>query len=120
MWVQEMAFRQLQTKERKTIMLKDLLNLIKKEEKLPRYEFVERKIDDEFVQVATKINSGPYKDVIFSVGGVSFREEGEEIKLNYQFRIESNPTDVDTSGIDTLIGDIIMDVLGKELEESID
>lgn len=97
-------------------MLKDLFSLLKKDDKIPEYDHVERKIDEEFVQVATRIKSGQYEGVIFSVGGVSMTEEGEEIKLNYQYRIEHLPEGMDVSKIDTTIGDIIMDVIQKDVE----
>lgn len=97
-------------------MLKDLFSSIIKDAKIPSYEFVERKFDDEFVQVATKITSGPYAGVVFSVGQVSFSEEGEQIKLNYQFKVEHSPDGIDLTNINTTVGDIIMDTIEKDIQ----
>lgn len=84
---------------------------------LPTYSFVERKFDDEFVQVATKIGSGKYEGLIFSVGNVSFADSEQEVKLNYEFKIESAPDGlVIEKDLDNIIGDIIMDVIAKDVE----
>lgn len=97
-------------------MLKDLFSSIVKDSKIPTYEFVERKFDDEFVQVATKITSGQYAGVVFSIGNVCFSEEGEQIKLNYQFKIEHAPEGIDVTNINTTVGDIIMDTIEKDIQ----
>lgn len=86
-------------------------------EPLPEYSFVERKFDDEFVQVATKIGSGKYEGLVFSVGNVSFEDKNEEVKLNYNFKIEFAPQNMKIEkDLDNIIGDIIMDAIMKDID----
>lgn len=96
-------------------LIKNIFNATDRE--LPKYSFVERKFDDEYVQVATKIESGKYSGVVFSVGEVKFSGETQEsINLNYQFMVEYCPPDVTIEeGFDNIVGDIIMDVIAKEV-----
>lgn len=83
---------------------------------IPKYSFVERKFDDEFVQVATRVDSGKYSGVVFSVGNVSFGDEtSDKINLNYQFKIEHSPEGVEIGeDFSTVVGDIIMDVIAED------
>lgn len=101
-------------------MLKSLFQSITKQpEATPKYEFVERKLDEEFIQTATRITDGKYKGLIFSTGPVSFTEDKEQIKLNYQFRIEYLPGGMEVeSDLDNLIGDIIMEVVASEVADT--
>ncbi len=98
-------------------MLKEILSAITGQTKTPlSYEFVERKLDEEFIQTATRITDGKYTGIVFSTGPVTFTEEGETIKLNYKYVVEFLPEGVlIESDLDNLIGDIIMDVVSKEV-----
>lgn len=79
------------------------------------YEFVERKLDDDVIQTATRVTDGKYKGLVFSTGPVSFTEDNETIKLNYKFMVEYLPEGMEVEpDLDNLIGDIIMDVISKE------
>lgn len=79
------------------------------------YEFVEKKLDEDLIQTATRIKEGKYAGLVFSTGPVTFTEEGETIKLNYKYMVEYLPEGVEVEDdISNIIGDIIMDVVSKE------
>lgn len=97
--------------------IKAILSSVTAKEPLS-YEFVEKKLDEDLIQTATRIKEGKYAGLIFSTGPVSFTEENETIKLNYKYKVEYLPEGVElTPELDNLIGDIIMDVVAKETQE---
>lgn len=96
-----------------------LLDLSFLKKGIPSYTFVERRIDEEYVQVATKITSGKYDGLIFSIGQVSLSPStdpaNEAPQLSYQYMVESMPDGVEKDeSFDKMIGDIIMDILEDE------
>lgn len=93
---------------------------------LPDFEFVEQKVNSEHVKVATRIKSGKYKGLIFSVGQVRFvpqetpegeiQVEPEKIDFNYNFLIEFAPVGLEVGpDLDRIVGDIILESLKKDL-----
>lgn len=96
-----------------------LLDLSFLKKGIPSYTFVERRIDDEYVQVATKITSGKYEGLIFSIGQVSLspsqNPNEESPQLSYQYMVEHMPDGIEKDeNFDKMIGDIIMDILEDE------
>lgn len=96
-----------------------LLDLSFLKKGIPSYTFVERRIDDEYVQVATKITSGKYEGLIFSIGQVSLspsqNPNEEPPQLSYQYMVEHMPDGIEKDeNFDKMIGDIIMDILEDE------
>lgn len=93
----------------------------KEESEVPQYTFVERKVDDELIQVATRIQSGKYKDLIFSTGRISLLpkqngEEGQNFELNYTYLVEHKPEGLEEGeDLNKIVGDIIMDALQKDI-----
>lgn len=95
-----------------------LLDLSFLKKGIPQYIFVERRIDEEYVQVATKITSGKYDGVVFSIGQVSLspgEKPGDPPNLSYQYMVEFMPDGIEKDEtFDKLIGDIIMDILESD------
>ena len=84
-----------------------------------RFVFAQRDVDD---YSCIKIIEGEYKDVIYTYGHVKFAsEENErgELPLKFDYDIKKNPNDVDTASIDfrNYIGDILIEVVEKQLEK---
>src|SRR5210317_2053233 len=69
-----------------------------------RFVFAQRDVDD---YSCIKITEGPYKDIIYTYG-----------HLKFDYDIKKNPNDVDTTSIDfrNYIGDILIEVVEKQLE----
>ncbi len=83
-----------------------------------RYVFAQRDVDD---FSCIKIVEGEYKDIIYTYGHVKFAsEENErgELPLKFDYDIKKNPNDVDTTSEDFkhYIGDILVEVVEKQLE----
>jgi hypothetical protein len=83
-----------------------------------RFVFAQRDVDD---YSCIKITEGPYKDIIYTYGHVKFAsEENErgELPLKFDYDIKKNPNDVDTTSEDFkhYIGDILIEVVEKQLE----
>ena len=102
-----------------------------------QYTFVERRIDDNYTQVGTKITSGKYAGLVFSTGPVQFSEvfardnlgailtdaSGEPvvetISMNYKFVIEFKPEGMEVcDDLDQIIGDIVLKTVMKETGEA--
>ena len=71
--------------------------------------------------VPIKITTGPYKGTVFTYGTVSFSEEGDSVKCNFQYDIieKSNDLIEDKIFIDQL-GEILVDILSEEIQEAED
>lgn len=99
------------------------------------FKFVERRIDENYTQVATKITTGKYAGLVFSVGPVSFSEvhatdelggvltdeKGDpivtRINMDYKFVVEFKPEGMSVSDdLDSIVGDIILKTLEKEAD----
>lgn len=86
-------------------------------EGLPLFGFVEKKVDNEHVMVATQIQSGKYKGLIFSTGKVTLtpNEASETMELSYKYIIEFKPEGMSIDeDLNKVVGDIIMETLKKE------
>jgi hypothetical protein len=64
-----------------------------------------------------------YKNVSVAIGEVSFKpiEDSDEAKLSYKYDVIESPENIEIDGeFDTLLGDIIVDILESNLEEDPD
>ena len=87
------------------------------------YQFVERKISEEYTQVAIKIVEGKYSGLIFSANDVSLDGTNPETPvLNFKTKIEFKPESIDKidSDFDQVAGDIILDILDEDYKEKSD
>jgi len=83
-----------------------------------RYVFAQRDVDD---YSCIKIIEGEYKDIIYTYGHVKFAsEENErgELPLKFDYDVKKNPNNVDTTSTEfrNYIGDILIEVVEKQLE----
>lgn len=84
------------------------------------YIFVERKINEDYTQVAIKITEGKYSGLIFSANDVSIDPSDPEAPvLNFKTKVEFTPEDVKEIGEDfnQIAGDIILDILDEDYKE---
>ena len=84
-----------------------------------RYVFAQRDVDD---FSCIKIVEGDYKDIIYTYGHVKFASEENdkgEIPLTFDYNVKVNPNNVDTTSEDfrNYIGDILIEVVEKQLED---
>ena len=84
-----------------------------------KYVFVQRSIDD---FSCIKITEGEFKDVIFTYGHVKFAEKENtkgEIPLKFDYNVQRNYENKDTNSQEfkNLIGDILVEVVEKQLKE---
>ena len=82
------------------------------------YSFVERKVDDEFIQTAIKIVGGKYDRVIFSVGpSVSLKEVDDQMTLSYKYILEFQPPglEIDHDELNNVIGDLLMEIIKDDV-----
>lgn len=102
-------------------MLNFIRNLIRK--RCVAYALVEKKIGDVFVQ-GVRITAGKYSGLVFTTSSqVKFKvEDGGEVKLDYQYKIEYKPEsisidDIAPEKLDKIVGDIILDIVEKNLDK---
>jgi len=84
-----------------------------------KYAFVQREVDD---FSCIKITSGPYEGVIYTYGQVKFASEENkqgELPLKFTYNVQRNINDVDTESEEFrfAIGDILIEVMEKQLKE---
>ncbi|BCU97696.1 MAG: hypothetical protein CM15mV18_0790 [uncultured marine virus] len=84
-----------------------------------RYVFAQRDVDD---FSCIKIVEGDYKDIIYTYGHVKFASEENdkgEIPLKFDYDVKVNPNNIDTTSEDfrNYIGDILIEVVEKQLED---
>ena len=84
-----------------------------------KYAFVQREVDD---FSCIKITSGPYEGVIYTYGQVKFASEENkqgELPLKFTYNVQRNINDVDTESEEFrfAIGDILIEVMKKQLKE---
>jgi len=83
------------------------------------YVFVQKDTDD---FSCIKITEGEYKDIIYTYGQVKFASEENEqgrLPLKFTYDIQRNPNNKDTESIEfrNMIGDILIEVMEKQLEQ---
>ena len=66
-----------------------------------------------------KILSGEFTGIVFEYGSVKFVEENNSIRVDYDYNLIENPNQVDAKPhqVKKVFGDIIMDVLEREMEQ---
>ena len=63
-----------------------------------------------------KLTEGPYAGIIYSYGSVGFEEDGDTLKLKFEYDIHENPVGfVDRNKFKNHIGDILIDLLEENL-----
>ncbi len=83
-----------------------------------KFVFVQRDVDD---YSCIKITEGEFKDIIYTYGHVKFASEENpngELPLKFDYDVKKNPNNMDTQCIEfrNLIGDILIEVVEKQLE----
>ena len=81
-----------------------------KKNKLPKYSLVER---NEIENFAIQINSGKFKDIVYSYMTVSVWENtGETATLKFDYCLHENPNSIPLNEeFETLAGDIAVSIL---------
>ncbi len=66
-----------------------------------------------------KILSGEFTGVVFEYGSVKFLEENDSIRVDFDYNLIENPNEVEVKPhqVTTVFGDIIMDVLEREMKQ---
>ena len=83
-----------------------------------KYEYVEDANDKELECI--KIIEGKYAGFVDQYGQVSINEDEEDIQasLNFNYRIVEGVDDSDADELQTILGDILVDILEKHVEET--
>ena len=66
-----------------------------------------------------KILSGNFTGVVFEYGSVKFLEENDSIRVDFDYNLIENPNEAEVTPdrVITVFGDIIMDVLEREMKQ---
>jgi len=82
------------------------------------YEYIEDANDKELECI--KILEGKYDGFVYQYGQVSINEEDDESQasLNFNYRIVEDVDDSDADELQTILGDILVDILEKHVEET--
>lgn len=68
---------------------------------------------------ALKLTDGPYKGIIYSYGKVSFDEEGDTCKLNFDYEIQdASSTNYVTEEFEQYIGDLLQFIIMDQLQKN--
>ena len=67
---------------------------------------------------ALKLTSGPYRGIIFSYGKVSFDEQGDTCKLNFEYEVHENHMEYDQTEFETYIGDLLQFIIMDQLQKN--
>lgn len=67
---------------------------------------------------AIKLTSGPYEGIIFSYGKVSFDEQGDTCKLNFQYEVHENQIEYDKKEFEFYIGELLQFIMIDELQKN--
>ena len=83
-----------------------------------KYVFAQRDVDD---FSCIKLTEGPFLDIIYTYTNVKFASEENasgQLPLKFTYDIKKNPNNVDTQTEDfrQYIGDILVEVIEKQLE----
>ena len=83
-----------------------------------KYVFAERDVDD---YSCIKLTKEPFNDIIYTYTNVKFASEENvdgQLPLKFTYDIKKNPNNVDTTTAEfrNYIGDILIEVIEKQLE----
>ena len=83
-----------------------------------KYVFAQRDVDD---FSCIKLTEGPFSDIIYTYTNVKFASEENangQLPLKFTYDIKKNPNNVDTQTEEfrQYIGDILVEVIEKQLE----
>ncbi len=63
-----------------------------------------------------KILEGPYEDMVWQYGKISFDEGDETLKVKFNYQIEENPNEIEENqGLINFMGDVLMEILEEEM-----
>ena len=83
------------------------------------YEFIEYESEDENLDGALKVTTGDYKDLVYRYGLVRFKENEDQMIMNFQFEILENPNDIavdDNEDLINYMGDVLCEIMEEELQ----
>lgn len=92
-----------------------ILDLFRK--KSSHYELVEYKVDDNTFRQGIRLTSERFADLVVTISPVvKLREENDVLRLTFDYTIEANPKQVDTSDAELrpAVGDIILELMKKD------
>ena len=83
-----------------------------------KYVFAQRDVDD---FSCIKLTEGPFSEIIYTYTNVKFASEENsngQLPLKFTYDIKKNPNNIDTESEDfrQYIGDILVEVIEKQLE----
>ena len=78
----------------------------------PKYSYMENPKHD---LTGFKIEDGKYKDVVYTYGKISPREENGKLRLKFEYNVHENPSECDTNSDDFI--NVIGDILAIEVEK---
>ena len=65
-----------------------------------------------------KITEGKYEGLVYKYGKISFIEEGEHVRCNFNYDIIENPNNItEDQELINFLGDIVVHVLEEEIQE---
>jgi hypothetical protein len=67
---------------------------------------------------AIKLTSGPYSGIIYSYGKVSFDEQGDTCKLNFEYEVHENQIEYVKEEFEHYIGDLLQFIMMDELQRN--
>jgi hypothetical protein len=92
-----------------------ILDLFRK--KSGQYELVEYKVDETTFRQGIRLTSDRFSGIVVTISPVvKLREEDDVLKVIFDYTIEANPKQVDTSDVELrpAVGDIILDLMKKD------
>ena len=81
----------------------------------PPFVVVENKITG---HDAIKLTSGPYSGIIYSYGGVSFNEQDDTCKLNFEYEVHESEIEYVKSEFEHYIGDLLQYIIMEQLQNN--
>lgn len=85
------------------------------ERKTYSYEFetVYEYQDSDEVHAGIRIKDGPYKDLLYAYKEVKLIEEGESLRVKFEWIPLENKPENDTQDLYDVLGDILVDIIDK-------
>lgn len=67
---------------------------------------------------AIKLTSGPYSGIIYSYGKVSFDEQVDGYKLNFEYEVHENDIEYNKPEFENYIGELLQFIMMDELQKN--
>ena len=93
-----------------------ILDFLLKKSRL-QYELVEYKLDENTFRQGIRLTRDRFKGIVVTVDPVvKVTEEGDQLKVTFDFTIEANPSKIEVVKDDLrqTVGDIIVDLMAKD------